>query len=138
MSRDKTNDSRPEKAVDRRQFMGSALGAAAGLGAAALAAGPAAAQTPPAPAPGFRPGSAPNAPGAPGAPGGPPQGSDIEQRYGQPGPRLPQLFRIEQDIAYCEVDGKLPSISPARSTAPAPMHSSRSSPATFPSTAKVT
>ncbi len=38
-------------------------------------------------------------------------GSTIEKRYAPepPTPRGPRLFRQEQDIRYCEVDGKLPS-----------------------------
>jgi carotenoid cleavage dioxygenase-like enzyme len=76
-------------AVDRRQFMGGALTAAAGVGTA-LAAGQAAAQQPPT-------GAAP--------------ASSIEKRYAnEPAtPRGPRLFRVEQDISYCEVDGKIPA-----------------------------
>ena len=76
-------------AVDRRQFMGGALTAAAGVGTA-LAAGQAAAQQPPA---------------------GAPLGSSIEKRYANEPttPRGPRLFRVEQDISYCEVDGKIPA-----------------------------
>jgi carotenoid cleavage dioxygenase len=90
-------------AVDRRQFMGSALGTAAGIGAALAATGAAAQQ---APAPG----------GPPRGPGGPPPGAlgaapptDIAQRYAAPTSRGPQLFRVEMDIADCEVDGKIPT-----------------------------
>jgi carotenoid cleavage dioxygenase-like enzyme len=77
-------------AVDRRQFMGGALTTAAGVGAA-IAASAAGAQQPP--------------------PGGAAIGSSIEKRYpAEPvTPRGPRLFRQEQDIRYCEVDGKLPS-----------------------------
>jgi carotenoid cleavage dioxygenase len=78
--------------VDRRQFMGTALGTAAGVGAV-LAAGAAAAQQPPAPAGG------PPAGGPPA--GGPPRGA--------PAARGPSLFRVEMDIADCEVDGKIPT-----------------------------
>ncbi len=81
-------------AVDRRKFMGGALTAGA-----ALAAGAAAAQQPPA--------------RGPGGPGGA-IGSDIEKRYGPGGPGAavgvgPRLFREEQEIRHCEVDGKLPA-----------------------------
>ena len=58
--------------VDRRQFMGGAIGAA---GATLMAA--AEAQQPPAGAP----------------PAGAPRGSDIESRYSAPPSRGPQLFR---------------------------------------------
>ncbi len=83
-------------AVDRRQFMGGALTTAASVGAA-LAASAAAAQQPP-------PG-----PGGPGGPGA--LGSTIEKRYAPepPAARGARLFRQEQDIRHCEVDGKLPS-----------------------------
>jgi carotenoid cleavage dioxygenase len=76
--------------VDRRQFVGGALTAAAGV-SAALASSAAGAQQAP-------PGSAA------------PLGSTIEKRYAaEPAtPRGPRLFRQEQDIRYCEVDGKLP------------------------------
>jgi carotenoid cleavage dioxygenase-like enzyme len=75
-------------AVDRRQFMGSALGAAAGIGAA-LAANTASAQQAP-------PGAAP------------PRGSDLGERYA-PTARGAGLFRVEMDITDCEVDGKIPT-----------------------------
>ncbi len=39
----------------------------------------------------------------------PPQASDIAERYGPPPPRVPQLFRVEQDIIDCEVEGKIPA-----------------------------
>lgn len=75
--------------VDRRKFMGGALTAAAGVGAA-LAANGAGAQQPP---------------GGPGA-----IGSNIEKRYAVPPVGVgPRLFREEQDIRYCEVEGKLPA-----------------------------
>jgi carotenoid cleavage dioxygenase len=77
-------------AVDRRQFMGGAIGAAAGIGVATLAANPVSAQAPPAPA-------------------GAPRGSDIAQRYAPPPARMPQLFRVEMDISDCEVEGKIPT-----------------------------
>ena len=86
-------ETEPGAAVDRRRFMGGALTAAAGVGAA-MAASDASAQRPP---------------------GGPGQaGSSIEKRYGAAGPGGavgigPRLFREEQDIRYCEVEGKLPS-----------------------------
>jgi carotenoid cleavage dioxygenase len=83
--------------MDRRNFMGAALGAAAGAGAvAAMAAGTAAAQ---APAPGGPPaGSAP--------PMGPPPGESL-QMGGRPGG--PKLYRVESDIRDVEVEGKIPS-----------------------------
>src|SRR5690242_17949728 len=88
-------DSDAGASVDRRQFMGGALSAAAGV-SATLAAGAAAAQQPPGP--------------PPGAPPGGPIGSTIEKRYGAAGPGGavgvgPRLFREEQDIRYCEVEG---------------------------------
>ena len=74
--------------VDRRQFMGGAIGAA---GATLMAA--ADAQQPPAGAP----------------PAGAPRGSDIESRYSAPPSRGPQLFRAELDITDCEVEGRIPA-----------------------------
>jgi carotenoid cleavage dioxygenase-like enzyme len=78
--------------VDRRAFMGGVITAAG----ATIAAGAASAAQPPGP-----------------PAGGPPSGevprSGIEQRYGPPTARGPQLFRVEQDIAYCEVEGKIPT-----------------------------
>ena len=93
-------------AVDRRQFMGTALGTAAGLGAA-LSAGAAAAAQPAPPASGPPPGGPPGGP-----PGTLPNGApatDAGQRYAPQTGRGPQLFRVEQDIRFCEVDGKIPS-----------------------------
>ena len=85
-----------DKPVDRRQFMGGAIGAAAGVGAAALAVTAQAQQGPP--------------PGAPAATGpAAAQRSDIEQRYAPPAPRMPQLFRAELDVTDCEIDGKIPA-----------------------------
>ena len=81
-------------AVDRRKFMGTALTAGA-----VLAAGAAVAQQPPGPG-----GPAPGPGGAPRR-GGPPGGAP----GGAPASRGPRLFKQEQDIRYCEVDGKLPS-----------------------------
>src|SRR5690606_39490755 len=87
--------------VDRRAFLGGVITAAG----ATIAAGAAtAAQPPNAPLP---PGAVP--PGTPPPPGAQPPRSGIEQRYGPPTERGPQLFRVEQDIAYCEVDGKIPA-----------------------------
>ena len=77
--------------VDRRSFLGGAL--TAGVGAALVTANTAAAQAP-------GPGSGP--PPGFGPPGGGPPGS-------APASRGPQLFRVEQDIHYCEVDGKIPT-----------------------------
>jgi carotenoid cleavage dioxygenase-like enzyme len=86
-------------AADRRQFMGTALGTAAGIGAALTGGSATAAQ----------PGPPPGAPPAGVAAGAAPP-TDIAQRYGAPAAsRGAQLFRVEQDIHYCEVDGKIPS-----------------------------
>jgi carotenoid cleavage dioxygenase len=82
--------------IDRRQFMGGAIGAAAGAGATLMAAA-ANAQQAPVPAP----------TGA--AATGAPRGSDMAERYAQPASRLPQLFRAEIDITDCEVEGKIPA-----------------------------
>src|SRR5262245_14546792 len=85
-------------AVDRRKFMGGALTTAASVGAALTASAASAQQAPP--------------PGGPGGPGGPGTlGSTIEKRYAPEPPtsRGPRLFRQEQDIRNCEVDGKLPA-----------------------------
>jgi carotenoid cleavage dioxygenase-like enzyme len=79
-----------EKPVDRRQFMGGAIGAAAGVGAA-LATTAQAQQPPPGPLPGA------------------PQRSDLDVRYAPPPPRVPQLFRAEIDVTDCEVVGKIPA-----------------------------
>jgi carotenoid cleavage dioxygenase-like enzyme len=82
------------EALDRRQFMGSALGTAAGIGAALTTGAAVAAQ--------------------PGPPGGPPAGfgaappTDIAQRMAPPS-RGPSLFRVEMDITDCEVEGKIPT-----------------------------
>jgi carotenoid cleavage dioxygenase len=90
--------------VDRRNFLGGALTAAG----ATLAAAAAGAAQPGGPPPGG-PGGPPGAGGPPGgAPGGAPR-SEMEQRYGPPTARGPQLFRVEQDIRYCEVEGKVPT-----------------------------
>jgi carotenoid cleavage dioxygenase-like enzyme len=101
MSHEETGDSgRPAvaaEAIDRRQFMGSALGTAAGIGAVLTTGAAMAAQ------PGGPPAGAP----PPGAPGGPPP-TDIAQRLAAPA-RGPQLFRVEMDIADCEVEGKIPT-----------------------------
>jgi carotenoid cleavage dioxygenase len=82
-----------EKPVDRRQFMGAAIGAAAGVGAAALAVTAQAQQGPPAGAP----------------PPGAPQRSDLDVRYAPPPARSPQLFRAEIDVTDCEIEGKIPA-----------------------------
>jgi carotenoid cleavage dioxygenase-like enzyme len=80
-----------EGKLDRRSFMGSALGAAAGIGAVG-AVGLTAASTAVAQAPG-------------------PMSSDMLNRYvPTPGQgKKPQLFRAEIDIQDCEVDGKIPA-----------------------------
>ena len=85
-----TTGSSEQGTLDRRSFMSSALGAAAGIGAAGLAAATTAAAQAPGPAP---------------------KTSDMQNRYGPPpgGGRKPQLFRAEIDITDCEVEGKLPS-----------------------------
>ena len=96
MSRKEQKEPVSAGSVDRRQF----ISGAAGLGAA-LAANQVAAQAPPpqGPMPG---GAPPNA-------GRGPQASDIQQRYDTQGQRLPRLFRVEQDITDCEVEGKIPA-----------------------------
>ena len=67
---------------DRRSFVGSAIGAAAGIGVASMAAAPAKAQQP----------------------GGPPQEGL------RPSMRTPtSLFRLEADVADCQVTGEIPS-----------------------------
>ncbi len=82
----KTQDEgdRTDARLDRRTFMGSAIGAAAGLGVTAMAQG---ADAPPL--------------------------SVIQQAASQPnrpsGPRPPELFRAEIDVSDCEVEGKIPS-----------------------------
>src|SRR5688500_3495617 len=101
------NPNSPENVsgVSRRSFMGSTIGAAAGIGAAtlvgtgvAVSAQAQAAEGPPpnaqvprpgTPAPSANPGD--NPPGA----GGPPPG--------------PSLFRVEVDIRHCEIEGTIPS-----------------------------
>jgi carotenoid cleavage dioxygenase len=66
--------------VDRRQFMGGAIGAAASVAAVAATPGP------------------------------PPRGSDILDRYpGAPPAHGPSLFRAEIDVHDCEIDGKMPT-----------------------------
>jgi carotenoid cleavage dioxygenase len=89
----------PTTTVDRRAFPGAALTAAAGAGAV-LGAGAAGAAQPPGPPAGGPPG---------GPPAGGPPGNDMQQRFGPPAARGPQLFRVEQDIRFCEVDGKIPA-----------------------------
>ncbi len=69
--------------VDRRAFMGGVI-TAAGATLAATTAGAA-------------------------QPGGQPPRSGIEERYGPPTERGPQLFRVEQDIRFCEVEGRIPA-----------------------------
>jgi carotenoid cleavage dioxygenase len=88
MTHDNNDHDNDGNRIDRRRFMGGALGAAAGITAAAT--GPALAQAPPA---------------APGAP----RQTDIAERYAPPAARKPQLFRAELDIRDCEVEGKIPS-----------------------------
>jgi carotenoid cleavage dioxygenase-like enzyme len=75
--------------LDRRSFMGAALGAAAGVGVASVL------------------------PGAAGAAEAPPaaplqQTNPRDARANRP-PRGATLYRVEADIRDCEVDGKLPS-----------------------------
>jgi carotenoid cleavage dioxygenase len=100
MSETKTGESfahgNESTGVDRRQFTGGALGAAAGAGATLMAAAASAQQAPP---PGGPPGVAPGAP----------RGTDIADRYAPPPARGPQLFRVEMDIEDCEVEGKIPA-----------------------------
>jgi carotenoid cleavage dioxygenase-like enzyme len=74
--------------LDRRSFMGAALGAAAGITAAAMAPGEAQAAEP-----------GPSSPQRPTPSGG---GSGFGR-----GPRQP-LYRVEADVRGCEVEGKIP------------------------------
>src|SRR5687768_10357986 len=101
-SRESSNDSgrlsNEAADVSRRNFMGAALGAAAGAGAVAMM--PASAQTPP---PTGVPGSQRPTPSPASAP---PAGSGLE--YGTR-PGGPRLFRVECDIADVEVEGKIPA-----------------------------
>ncbi|HWL64327.1 MAG TPA: carotenoid oxygenase family protein [Steroidobacteraceae bacterium] len=94
-----TGPSADESATDRRSFLGGVITAGAGVLAAA-AAGAA------------QPGGPPPGQGSPPSGGRPPAGgppiNDMEQRLAPPA-RGPQLFRVEQDIAYCEVEGKVPT-----------------------------
>ena len=85
---------------DRRNFMGKALGAAAGAGAAAVMATNAGAQTPQAPQP---PTGRPPAPNGP--PMGPPPGESLRMPGGASGPKL---YRVEADIKDVEIEGKIP------------------------------
>src|SRR3954463_7362448 len=84
-----------ESNIDRRNFMGAALGAAAGAGAAAMmtanAQGTLPSQQRPTPSP---PASAP------------PAGSGLDRGVRPGGP---QLFRVEADINDVEIDGKIPA-----------------------------
>src|SRR5688572_12649746 len=102
----KTGDSaETETTTDRRSFLGGVLTAAAAGAGAAMAAGTAGAAQPPTPPAGPPSGSPPQGGRPPG--GGPPQ-NDMQQRLAPPA-RGPQLFRVEQDIRFCEVDGKVPT-----------------------------
>src|SRR5512143_3764987 len=79
-----------DRRVDRRSFMGTALGAAAGLGAAAFAAGDTRA-------------AEPNGTSL----------SVLQQAQSvnnnrPTAPRPPELFRDELDIRDCQVEGKIP------------------------------
>ena len=71
--------------VDRRSFMGGALGAAAGVGVAALLQESAKAQ-PPAGLPGIT-------------------NSELRPSMRMPG----SLFRLEADVRDCEIEGTIPS-----------------------------
>jgi carotenoid cleavage dioxygenase-like enzyme len=84
--------------IDRRNFMGAALGVAAGAGAAAMM--PAAAQTG-----GNVPG--PQRPTPSPTPAAPPAGSGLEIPGMRPGG--PRLYRVEADINDVEIEGKIPS-----------------------------
>jgi carotenoid cleavage dioxygenase len=85
--------------VGRRNFMGAAIGAAAGAGAVAMM--PAGAQTPP---PSGAPSSQRPTPSGPAS--APPAGSGLDRGVRPGGP---QLFRVEADISDVEVDGKIPA-----------------------------
>jgi carotenoid cleavage dioxygenase-like enzyme len=84
--------------MGRRNFMGQALGAAAGAGAV-IATSVANAQGTPAPPTGRPP--APNGP-----PMGPPPGESLRMPGGPSGPKL---YRVEADIKDVEVEGKIPA-----------------------------
>ena len=76
--------------LDRRSFMGSAIGAAAGVGIAALVEHNAAAQPPPAGLPG------------------------ITNEELRPSMRTPtSLYRLEADVRDCEIEGTIPEIGRA-------------------------
>ena len=89
-------------AMDRRNFMGAALGAAATVSAAAMM--PATAQTAGPPANN----ATPPIPAAPPRPPefGPPPGEALGMG-GRPGG--PKLYRVEADIKDIEIDGKIPA-----------------------------
>jgi carotenoid cleavage dioxygenase-like enzyme len=97
-SKSKQTPSAGDSTMGRRNFMGKALGAAAGAGAAAVIAASASAQTPP--PPGGRP------PGPNGPPMGPPPGASLRMPGGPSGP---QLYRVEADIKDVEIEGKIPA-----------------------------
>ena len=87
-------ESGTESTIGRRNFMGVALGAAAGAGAAAVM--PAAAQN-------TVPGPQRPTPSPPMS--APPAGSGLDMGVRPGGPRL---FRVEADVKDVEVDGKIP------------------------------
>jgi carotenoid cleavage dioxygenase-like enzyme len=92
MSQGKSDKSKSE--MDRRQFMGGALGAATGATVTALAGQPA---------------YAAQAPAAVGARQAEERASTIQERYGPPVNTGPRLFRAELDIRDCEIEGKIPT-----------------------------
>jgi carotenoid cleavage dioxygenase len=82
-------------AIGRRTFMSGAIGAAAGIGTATSKA-TLAVEPPPATM-----GSQPGAPLS--------QTNPRESQGNQPAFRTPSLFRVEMDIADCEIEGKVPT-----------------------------
>jgi carotenoid cleavage dioxygenase-like enzyme len=104
-SKSKQTPSAGEGTMGRRNFMGAALGAAAGAGAVAMLPTQASGAEPPSPAQptGSRPVGAP--PGG-NPPLGPPPGTSLQMGGILSGPKL---FRVESDIRDVEVEGKIPS-----------------------------
>jgi len=91
--------------LDRRTFLGGAVGAAAGIGAASVVAQAAEAQSPTGGPPPGAGGPPPGAGGPPPGAGGPPPGA------GGPPPAMGGSFqplRAEVDIRDCEVEGTIP------------------------------
>jgi carotenoid cleavage dioxygenase-like enzyme len=104
-SKAKQSPSAGEGSMDRRNFMGAALGAAATAGAAAMMSAQSHGAEPPTQKQptGSRPVGAP--PGG-NPPMGPPPGAGLELGGILGGPKL---FRVESDIRDVEVEGKIPA-----------------------------